>query len=142
MNIRYEFISPDKKRFNEIIEVEVDDYFGEIIMELDHEEMKNNRRETRRHNSYSDDNDKMEVLDAGINIEEEITESIFSELESCNLHKAIAQLNENQQRLVKAIYFDNISVSEYAVLEGVTQSAISQRLATVIKKLKKFLEKS
>ncbi len=41
--------------------------------------------------------------------------------------------------MVQAIYFENVSVNDYAARMGVTQSAISHRLQTVKKKLKKLL---
>ena len=37
------------------------------------------------------------------------------------------------------IYFENVSVNDYAARMSVTQSAISHRLQTVRKKLKKLL---
>ena len=45
----------------------------------------------------------------------------------------------DQQEMVRAIYFENVSVNDYAARTGVTQSAISHRLQTVKKKLKKLL---
>ena len=55
------------------------------------------------------------------------------------LHAAIRQLSPDQQEMVRAIYFENVSVNDYAARMGVTQSAISHRLQTVKKKLKKLL---
>ena len=55
------------------------------------------------------------------------------------LHAAIRQLSPDQQEMVRAIYFENVSVNDYAARTGVTQSAISHRLQTVKKKLKKLL---
>ena len=53
------------------------------------------------------------------------------------LHTAIRQLSPDQQEMVRAIFFENVSVNDYAARMGVTQSAISHRLQTVKKKLKK-----
>ena len=41
--------------------------------------------------------------------------------------------------MIRAIYFEGVSVNDYAARMGVTQSAISHRLQTVKKKLKKLL---
>ena len=41
--------------------------------------------------------------------------------------------------MIHAIYFEGVSVNDYAARMGVTQSAISHRLQTVRKKLKKLL---
>ena len=46
---------------------------------------------------------------------------------------------QDQQAMIRAIYFDGVSVNDYAARMGVTQSAISHRLQTVKKKLKKLL---
>lgn len=56
------------------------------------------------------------------------------------LEVAISQLPEHQRRLLQAIYFDGVSIVEYARREGVSQPAISQRLNTIRKKIKKILE--
>ena len=52
---------------------------------------------------------------------------------------AIQKHDPDQQKMVQAIYFENVSVNDYAAWMGVTQSAISLRLQTVKKKLKKLL---
>ncbi len=56
MNVRYEFLT------GEVSEIEVDDALGQTIVEIEHAEKLSNRRETRRHESYSDDNDKRDRL--------------------------------------------------------------------------------
>ena len=55
------------------------------------------------------------------------------------LRTAIQKLSPDQQAMIRAIYFENVSVNDYAARMGVTQSAISHRLQTVRKKLKKLL---
>ena len=52
---------------------------------------------------------------------------------------ASQELTPDQQEMVPAIYFENVSVNDYAPRMGVTQSAISHRLQTVKKKMKKLL---
>lgn len=54
------------------------------------------------------------------------------------LHIAINKLKSKQKALIKAIYFDGFSVREYATEEGVKPSAISHRLQTAKRKLKKL----
>ena len=44
----------------------------------------------------------------------------------------------DQQKMVHAIYFENVSVNDYAARMGVTQSAISHRLQTVKKETEKI----
>ena len=55
------------------------------------------------------------------------------------LRAAIQKLDPDQQAMIRAIYFERVSVNDYAARMGVTQSAISHRLQTVKKKLKKLL---
>ena len=55
------------------------------------------------------------------------------------LRAAIQKLAPDQQAMIRAIYFDGVSVNDYAARMGVTQSAISHRLQTVKKKMKKLL---
>lgn len=59
--------------------------------------------------------------------------------EPCN-EKVIAlynSLTEEQKTLVKTIYEDKITMTEYAEKHGVSQSSVSQRIATIRKKLLK-----
>lgn len=66
---------------------------------------------------------------------------IVEERDECErLHKAIATLPPEQQRLIHAIYFTDTSVSAFARLEGVTEGAIRDRLKRIHKKLKFFME--
>ena len=120
----------------EVAEVEVSEEIGAVIVDLDRQEYNNDHKETRRHYSlegkvyegmdYAAEDSGLEALFAGPTDEE-------------RLHAAIRQLSPDQQEMVRAIYFENVSVNDYAARMGVTQSAISHRLQTVKKKLKKFL---
>ena len=53
------------------------------------------------------------------------------------LNEALTHLSSKQQALIRAIYFEGVTVNEYAKKEGVDHSAISHRLRTIYKKLKK-----
>ena len=55
------------------------------------------------------------------------------------LQAAVALLPEEQRRLIHAVHIDGISVNDFAAQEGVTGSAISHRLRTAEKNLKKIL---
>ena len=120
----------------ETISVEIPDDWGEILIDLDRQEYNNNHKETRRHYSlegkvyegmdYAAEDSGLEALFAGPTDEE-------------RLRAAIQKLAPDQQAMIRAIYFNGISVNDYAARMGVTQSAISHRLQTVKKKLKKLL---
>ena len=52
---------------------------------------------------------------------------------------AIEMLEPDQRAMIHAIYYEGMTISEYARQHSVSQPAVSQRLKTVQKKLKKFL---
>ena len=120
----------------ETISIEIPDDWGEILIDLDRQEYNNDHKETRRHYSlegkvyegmdYAAEDSGLEALFAGPTDEE-------------RLRAAIQKLAPDQQAMIRAIYFDGVSVNDYAARMGVTQSAISHRLQTMKKKLKKFL---
>ncbi len=57
------------------------------------------------------------------------------------LHTALSKLKPKQRELINAIYFEGISVKDYAAKEGVKPNAISMRLGRIKNNLKKFLKK-
>lgn len=120
----------------ETISIDVSDDWGEILIDLDRLEYNNDHKETRRH--YSLEGKVYEGMDYAV--EDSGLEALFAGPtdEEC-LRTAIQQLTPDQQEMVQAIYFENVSVNDYAARMGVTQSAISHRLQTVKKKLKKLL---
>lgn len=56
MKIKYQFA-------DETVEIEVSEEWGNVLIEFDRRERNNNRRETRRHESCSGDNNKMNTLE-------------------------------------------------------------------------------
>lgn len=103
---------------------------------MDRQEYNNDHKETRRH--YSLEGKVYEGMDYAV--EDSGLEALFAgPTDEERLHAAIRQLSPDQQEMVRAIYFENVSVNDYAARTGVTQSAISHRLQTVKKKLKKLL---
>lgn len=129
MKIQYKFV-------NETISIDVPDDWGEILIDLDRQEYNNDHKETRRH--YSLEGKVYEGMDYAA--EDSGLESLFAgPTDEERLRAAIQKLDPDQQKMVHAIYFENVSVNDYAARMGVTQSAISHRLQTVKKKLKKLL---
>lgn len=129
MKIKYEFADGD-------VELEVSDEWASVLAELDRLERNNDKKEKRRH--YSLEACTYEGADYAV--EDEGISALFKDLtELERLTNAMEHLSDKQKSLIKAIYFDGISVSEYAAMEGVDHSAISHRLRTIYKKLKKFI---
>ena len=120
----------------ETISVEIPDDWGEILIDMDRQEYNNNHKETRRH--YSLEGKVYEGMDYAV--EDSGLEALFAgPTDEERLRTAIQKLAPDQQAMIRAIYFNGISVNDYAARMGVTQSAISHRLQTVKKKLKKLL---
>lgn len=129
MKIQYKFV-------NETISIDVPDDWGEILIDLDRQEYNNNHKETRRH--YSLEGKVYEGKDYAV--EDPGLEALFAgPTDEERLRAAIQKLDPDQQAMIRAIYFEGVSVNDYAARMGVTQSAISHRLQTVKKKLKKLL---
>lgn len=128
MKIEYKFA-------DKTVSIEVEEHWGEVILELDRQEYNINHKETRRHTSL--DGCLYEGKD--FSCEDENISKLFEENQEKKLHSAISKLKPKQQELIKAVFFKNISLTGYAKKEGVTVSAVSQRLSTALKKLKKFL---
>ena len=129
MKIQYKFAT-------ETISIDVPDDWGEILIDLDRQEYNNDHKETRRH--FSLEGKVYEGMDYAV--EDPGLEALFAgPTDEERLRAAIQKLSPDQQAMIRAIYFNGISVNDYAARMGVTQSAISHRLQTVKKKLKKLL---
>ena len=130
MKITYKFVT------GEVAEVEVSEEIGAVIVDLDRQEYNNDHKETRRH--YSLEARVYEGMDYAV--EDSDLEALFvGPTNEERLRAAIQKLDPDQQAMIRAIYFERVSVNDYAARMGVTQSAISHRLQTVKKKLKKLL---
>lgn len=130
MKYTYHFANGDIN----VIEVTDEDAFS--LFELDRLEYNNNHANTRRHVHL--DFNKETGADWLI-VEDEGYQALFAdEPETERLFRAIGQLTPKQQALLRALFWNDISVSGYAKQAGVSQSAISQQLATAIKKLKEI----
>lgn len=120
----------------ETVSIEIPDDWGEILIDLDRQEYNNDHKETRRH--YSLEGKVYEGMDYAV--EDPGLEALFAgPTDEERLCDAIQKLDPDQQTMIRAIYFDGVSVNDYAARMGVTQSAVSHRLQTVKKKMKKLL---
>lgn len=122
---------------NETVEIEVSDDWGELLVNMDKEEKNMNRRETRRHFHL----EACDYEGEDFAVEDENLNAIFAgPSDAERLIRAIDKLSFKQAELIRAIYFEGVSVNEYAAREGVTHSAISHRLDTAKRKLKRLME--
>ena len=116
--------------------VEVSDEIYAICEEMEIEEKSSDRRETRRHVS-------MESL-VEMNLEPTVTDEyfkdeVFKNMESERLQQAISQLLPSQIALLKRLFYEGESLTEIAKNDGIAVCSVSNRLARIYKKLKKFL---
>ena len=120
----------------ETISIDVSDDWGEILIDRDRQEYNNDHKETRRHSSMD------ALAEQGIQfaVEQDALAVLFQEPSRAEmLREAVRTLKPAQQRLVQAVYYDGVSVKDYAAREGVDPSAITHRLRTIKNKLKKLL---
>lgn len=120
-------------------EIEVSDELYALHLQLLQEEKRNHWRETRRHTSL---NYLMEMGVDFIDTAADLLTAVELREDDERVHKAIAVLSERQRELAQKVFFEGMTLTAIAKEKGISQSAISQQLATVIKKLKKLLGKT
>lgn len=121
-------------------EIEVTDEVYTLHLQLVQEEKRNHWRETRRHISL------YYLLENGVDFMDTAADS-FAAVElrenEERIHNAIKnQLTDKQRELAQKVFFEGMTLTDIAKEKGVSQPAITQQLATVIKKLKKLLQKT
>ena len=128
MKIKYEFA-------DETIEIEVDENWGAVLIELDRQEYNNDHAETRRHCSLEEYNLDGNFVSNGSDVEDAF---LISE-DNKKLYAAIKKLEPRQQYLIEQVYFLGRKQVDIAAEEGVSHVAITYALQRAVKKLKKFL---
>lgn len=118
-------------------EVEVTEEIYLIHLELLQQEKRNHWKETRRHTSL------YYFTDMGIDFEDKRSESpldLYIRKENiASVHKAILQLTDKRQELIRKAYFQEMTFRAIAKEKGLSKSAISQRMKTIYKHLRKYL---
>ena len=120
-------------------EIEVTDEFYTLYAELVQQEKRNHWKETRRHISLDYLNEN------GIDFESPAADPLSVLLWNENeerIHKALSALSDKQNDLAEKVFFKGMTLTAIAKDKGVSQPAITQQLATVLKKLKKLLGKT
>jgi len=120
----------------ESVEIEVSAELEALLKNEDRLEYNNDHANTRRHVHL--DFNKETGADWLI-VEDEGYQALFAdEPDEERLIRAIEQLTPKQQALLRALFWSGVSVSGYAKQTGVSQPAVSQQLATALKKLKEI----
>ncbi len=120
-------------------EIEVTDELYALHLQLVQEEKRNHWRETRRHTSLN------YLMELGVDFTDTAVDPVAAvELREDDerIHKAIAALSDKQRELAQKVFFEGMTLTAIAKEKGVSQPAITQQLATVLKKLKKLLGKT
>lgn len=129
MKIKYEFA-------NETVEIEVDEEWGNLLIDLDRQEYNNDHAETRRHCSLN----ALNLDDTYLPSDVDLLRDVIQRMKIETLYTAISELEPHQKELIKAIFFDGVKASDYAAQLGITPGAITLRKNTILRKLKKFLK--
>ena len=116
------------------VEVTEDIYL--IHLELLQQEKRNHWRETRRHTSL------YYFTDMGIDFEDKRID-LFAEIvrkeNAERVHKALMTLSDKRRDLVRKFYYEEMTMRQIASQESVSNTAISQRMKTIRKRLQKEL---
>ena len=136
--IRYEFIT------EEIVEIEISDEWGEKLKSVKREQWKLDKREERHSVNFADLDGKEEYFadsegDPSAIIEEERYRDYKADHER-RIAKAFSELSVSQQDLLKALYEDGMTETEYASKLGISQAAVARRLNRIKRKLEKLLK--
>lgn len=128
--LRYRFCD------GKIAECEVSEEFAAEYAELEHKEKLTERKETRRHQSLD------KSMEHGWDIADQSADVVLqaeAEEDKKRLYDAILKLPKEQRKLLEEVYFQDIPQTELAKRDGVTKTAVNNRLARILKKLKKYM---
>lgn len=82
------------------------------------------------------------ILDAGGQIEDEISNFAENDYKYEELHNAIAELSPEQRWLVEELYFNGRTNCSVADELGLSETAVRHRLVSIFKKLKSILDEN
>lgn len=128
MKIKYEFA-------NESVEIEVEEKWATIVLDLDREEYNDNHRETRRHCSLY----ALNLDDGLLPSDMDVFEAVADAEGKRNLYQAIEKLSPQQKELIGRIYFQGEHPADIARELGVSKTAIHNRLQRIFCQLQKNL---
>lgn len=71
---------------------------------------------------------------ANVNIEDEVISKMMKE----QLYAAIAKLDDDEQDLIRSVYFEELTLVSIANSLGISECAVRKRINKILKKLKNF----
>lgn len=149
-------------KFNDKFYAKVDGEFYEITKEVAKAMLSAYRNEIYRSRKWNPEDSKdvkrktkrTEILDCvfsenvdGIGVgdlpdvmQRSVEDLVIMETEATELHKKIEKLSEQEQFIIKSIYFDGIKQVELAKLLGISKVRMSQKVNAILKKMRKMYE--
>lgn len=124
MKIKYGFA-------NETVEIEVDEEWSNILVDLDRQEYNNNHKETRRH--YSMDALTFEGEEYG-----EVDRAMHDLIEYQDLREAVSKLTGQQQYIIINHYYLGWSYTEIAKELGISIPCVTKCAERARKQIRKF----
>ena len=120
-------------------ELEVEPEVANAIKELESDEYRNNRRETRRHESLSAMDFEGELF---IDPRSDLELSAIQRMDQERFGRAFRMLSTQQQELLYALYFKSppFSQAEYAMKHGIREASVKQSAWRSRCLLKKILD--
>ena len=109
-------------------EISVTDELYALHSELLQAEKRNHWKETRRHTSLD------YLMEQGADFADGNDDPL-----SARIKTALSSLTDKQRALIEKVFYQDMSLREIERQTGVSHQALSQQLATIYKKLKKFL---
>lgn len=100
-------------------------------------EYNKDQAESRRHQSYSAENDKYDTLAS----EEDHLKEMINNEDIDELKKAINELEPQQQALIMDIYYRGITLAEVSRRDGVNKSSVTKRMTRILEQLRKKLNR-
>ena len=132
MVIKYEFMNGEK------VEFEVSNDLSNTTQQIESEIKNSDRRETRRHQSLSEIQDKADVLiDKNVNIEEDFLKRV----EVDKLYEARSKLKPAEQELIHKLYLCKhpMTQAEYAKYLNIKETSVCQKVWRAKQRLKNLL---
>lgn len=120
-----------------IKEITVTETTGKEIIEINRNEYNDNHRETCRHVSL----EAYDPYGALVKDNADPLQEVINKEEIKQLHDSIHHLKPAQQKLLMKKFWNDIKQIDIAKDEGVSKMAITKRLQTIYRRLKKILQK-
>ena len=118
---------------NKNIQVEVSEKVAKALQELDSEEQRIKRKESRRQIASLE-----QLLDEGFDLEDSSNDRLTDE-QITKVRDALEHLTTDQQWLVEQVFYLGRSKTDISKELGISNGAITHRLERIFAKLKKVL---